>query len=95
MNRYIKLSDAIQAIESLPDCYNGFSDAYDKSCIIGVLEELPSADAVPVVRCKDCVYCKKHTMFELEYCQCERIALVTYPIIEPDDFCSYGKKVTE
>lgn len=34
---------AIKAIEDLPNCYNGFSDTYDKSCIIGVLEELPSA----------------------------------------------------
>lgn len=34
---------AIKAIEDLPDCYNGFSDTYDKACIIGVLEELPSA----------------------------------------------------
>lgn len=34
---------AIKAIEDLQDCYNGFSDTYDKACIIGVLEELPSA----------------------------------------------------
>lgn len=34
---------AIKAIEDLQDCYNGFSDTYDKTCIIGVLEELPSA----------------------------------------------------
>ena len=40
----IKRSDAIKAIENLHDCYNGFSDTYDKACIIGVLEEVPSAD---------------------------------------------------
>lgn len=34
---------AIKAIENLQDCYNGFSDTYDKACIIGVLEEVPSA----------------------------------------------------
>lgn len=33
---------AIKAIEDLQDCYNGFSDTYDKACIIGVLEEVPS-----------------------------------------------------
>ena len=33
---------AIKAIEDLQDCYNGFSDTYDKACIIGVLEELPA-----------------------------------------------------
>lgn len=36
---------AIKAIEDLPNCYNGFSDTYDKSCIIGVIEELPSAQS--------------------------------------------------
>lgn len=36
---------AIKAIEDLQDCYNGFSDTYDKACIIGVLEEVPSAQS--------------------------------------------------
>lgn len=34
---------AIKAIENLQDCYNGFSDTYDKACIIGALEDVPSA----------------------------------------------------
>ena len=33
---------AIQAIMDLPDCPNGCSDTYDKACIIGVLEEVPT-----------------------------------------------------
>lgn len=33
---------AIKAIDNLPNCYNGYSDTYDKAYIIGVLEELPS-----------------------------------------------------
>ena len=37
---------AIKAIDDLPNCYNGFSDTYDKACIIGVIEELPSIDTV-------------------------------------------------
>lgn len=39
----IYLDDAKQAILDLPNAYNGFSDTYDKACIIGVLEEIPSA----------------------------------------------------
>lgn len=35
--------EAIKAVDDLPNCYNGFSDTYDKAYIIGVLEELPSA----------------------------------------------------
>lgn len=49
MSELIDRKAAIKAIDALPNCYNGFSDTYDKSCIIGVLEELPTIDAVPVV----------------------------------------------
>ena len=44
MNDLISRRAAIKAIDDLPNCYNGFSDAYDKACIIGVLEELPSVE---------------------------------------------------
>ena len=40
----IRRSDAIKAIEELPNCYNGWSDAYDKAYIIGTLEEVPRAE---------------------------------------------------
>ena len=43
MSDLIDRQAAIKAIEDLQDCYNGFSDTYDKACIIGVLEEVPSA----------------------------------------------------
>lgn len=41
MNDLISRRAAIKAIDDLPNCYNGYSDTYDKACIIGVLEELP------------------------------------------------------
>lgn len=44
MDDIISRRAAIKAIDDLPNCYNGYSDTYDKSCIIGVLEELPPAD---------------------------------------------------
>lgn len=44
MTDLISRQAAIKAIENLPDCYNGFSDTYDKACIIGVLEELPTIE---------------------------------------------------
>lgn len=43
MNDTISRQAAIKAIDDLPNCYNGYSDTYDKAYIIGVLEELPSA----------------------------------------------------
>lgn len=44
MSDLISRRAAIQAIDDLPNCYNGYSDTYDKACIIGVLEELPRVD---------------------------------------------------
>ena len=46
MDDLISRQAAIKAIDDLPNCYNGFSDTYDKACIIGVLEELPTVDPV-------------------------------------------------
>ena len=40
----ISRADAIEAVESLPNTPNGFTDTYSKACIIGLIEELPSAD---------------------------------------------------
>ena len=40
----IDRAKAIKAIEDMQDCYNGFSGTYDKAQIIGVLEEVPSAE---------------------------------------------------
>lgn len=50
-------ADALKKdVLDLPNCYNGFSDTYDKSLIIGLIDEQNVVDAVPVVRCKDCQY---------------------------------------
>lgn len=40
----IDRTKAIKAIEDMQDCYNGFSGTYDKAQIIGVLEEVPTAE---------------------------------------------------
>ena len=31
-------------ILALPNCYNGFSDTFDKACIIGVIDEQPTIE---------------------------------------------------
>ena len=44
MSDLISRRAAIKAIDDLPNCYNGYSDAYDKAYIIGVLEEVPTIE---------------------------------------------------
>lgn len=53
MTDLISRRAAIKAIDDLPNCYNGYSDTYDKAYIIGVLEELPTID--PVKHGKWCI----------------------------------------
>lgn len=44
-------ADALRkSVLDLPNCYNGFSDTFDKSCIIGLIDEQPTADVHPNVR---------------------------------------------
>lgn len=47
MTDLISRRAAIKAIDDLPNCYNGYSDTYDKAYIIGVLEELPTTKPKP------------------------------------------------
>lgn len=47
-----------------------------------VIDDCPTVDAVPIVRCKDCKY--------WDYGDCYRLELS-----RPDDFCSYGERKTD
>lgn len=49
MDDLISRRAAIKAIDDLQNCYNGYSDTYDKAYIIGVLEELPTIEPKKVV----------------------------------------------
>lgn len=89
---YISRQKAIEAIMDLPNCPNGYSDTYDKECIIGTIEEVPTADVVEVVRCKDCKHSIEDKLFGGLWCQhltekhCERNA---------DFYCGSGERREE
>ena len=68
-------------VDNFPNCYNGWSDTYDKSFIIGAIEEQLSID---IVRCQDC----KHWVYNFNGCS-------RNPCTEPwyaTDFCNYGER---
>ena len=58
--------------------------------LMGCIEDAQTVDAVPVVRCKDCV---NGTVFVnkqgAEYVDC---VLDDYSVRKPTDYCSYGKR---
>lgn len=57
-----------------------------------VIQEMPTVDAVEVVRCKDCVRCFKHTTKRNRQMMwiCMRNEMDVR--VRPDDFCSYGER---
>ena len=53
-----------------------------------LINEMPTVDAVEVIRCKDCRYYEIHKPKVLE--NCERNGYIIP--MKPDDFCSYGER---
>lgn len=48
----------------------------------------PAVDAVEVVRCKDCIFCKPSAAPGMFFCDWHRDYFETFP----DDFCSHGER---
>lgn len=57
--------------------------------VMEYIEEIPSADVVEVVRCKDCMYKKNAKTNHKGFLICSASGME----ITDDDFCSYGEKV--
>ena len=60
---------------------------YAKSAFLMALSEFPSADVIPVVRCKECKYWKRLKRMKL-YGDCQYNGLH-----EENYFCAYGVKM--
>ena len=56
-----------------------------------VIRQMPTVDAVPVVRCMGCKHCKEATDHEGRGFFCA-IWGRGWHRVQPDDFCSYGER---
>lgn len=65
--------------------------------IIQNLKDLPSVDAVKVIRCKDCRYYSNGECESVEMWQnlCGETTEVEYISRYPNDFCSYAARRTD
>ena len=92
MSDYIKREDAIKALESIcvPRRVAVGVVAIDIDDAISELEQVPSADVVEVVRCKDCKH--RHDSL-LEGSPFPSFCDVFPAYISDNDFCSYGERV--
>lgn len=84
MPKLINADNLRKNVLYLPNCYNGFSDSFDKELIVDLIDEQPPVDAIPVVRCKDCkwrnglrCYHKRSGMDDL---------------VGENDYCSWGER---
>lgn len=88
----MRLVDADRLFESI---YDNVSTPYEEATVakedcLGEIEDAPTVDAVPVVRCKDC------THYDLGVCLKIYSDGNTHPEAwQPrrlEDFCSYGER---
>lgn len=54
--------------------------------IAKIISDIPAADVVEVVRCKDCKNLYPDDTGKLHWCDCHRM------FVGLDDFCNYGKR---
>ena len=53
MSKLIYVDRLKKDVLDLPNCYNGFSDTYDKACIIGVIDEQPTIEERKWIPCSE------------------------------------------
>ena len=99
-NDLISRADAIEAVAqqwlleaSAESPYVSEDDIDDyRKLAEELLSDIPSAEAVQgdLVRCNEC----KHYRAEYGSCTAEHwdLSRVTFPHVEPNDYCSYGEK---
>lgn len=92
----MRLIDADAALErvkpySFYDVEWTCTGATVKHLIHDAIDNAPTVDAVPIVRCKDCRYFGKAAPNDKGFCICPASNME----IVPDDFCSYGERKDE
>ena len=80
MEDLIKRSDAIKAIDDLPNAYDEWGDAYDKAYIIETLEEVPAVEPWDLYDCDE--WCRDCKEYDTEKHNCPRWNRVIRSTIE-------------
>ena len=98
MDDLIRRQDAIDALTT--ECSWTFYDEHGQLTpngkeILGALKNIPSVDAVEVVRCKDCKHCFNGEHHD-NCCDVlmEKVKWTFEVTVEPDWFCAEGERST-
>ena len=63
-------------------------DGYKSPYVERFIDACPTVDAVPVVRCRDCMYWQQGENHKQYYWPC----LYLHKPTKPNDYCSHGEK---
>lgn len=85
---YIERDAAIEAFDD-PRVERNYGDVSPES-VIRVIDAIPAADVVPVVRCRECEHGEYDDAIEDEYCYHCRYDGFSYN--KADHFCSDGER---
>ena len=91
MAEYIEKKDLLKVLP--PKCNMGdmYATAYNTclNTIENLIKESPTADVVPVVRCKDCKHFRLYNGFKRGEC---RLFCELNSSMQINDYCSYGER---
>ena len=76
--------------EEFPDSYCEFGFSIEK--IRELLRDIPTVDAAPVVRCRECKHRRKSICGDGYQCCNEYYGMASGVALKDDDFCSYGER---
>lgn len=88
-----RLIDADEAYKVLTDTYHHRTE-FQHEALKEALSKVPTVDAIEVIRCKDCVYCKRFNDVWYSPKRDELLCtlyVATYHTTE-NDFCSRGER---
>lgn len=90
----MRLIDADALQKAIPDVEAEFFEncgncnMLSKEDVLESMDDQPTVDAVPVIRCKDCKFRYWDDWLEEYFCQC----YAEYMQVLPDDFCSNAER---
>lgn len=71
----------------------GKTEMYVRDDAICIIDDMPTIDAVPVVRCEDCKQCDSEYQNSLkEKLDLYGLCKSTETMVYSDDYCSYGER---
>ena len=96
MDEYIKKETAIKRFEEIKEQDISLRDTVYLDGVMAIIENLPTADVVPVVRCHDCKHSAEPAKLTKIYGQPGTLTCHHGPCnrrnVNANDFCSYGER---